>query len=285
MAKGKIVPATKIYVLPNTDGKAYGVFLPDSLSLEYILNHLTDIQDEVERMSLLMILYENLYIGRLAPERFKTMLLNFLPQETNALIQNRALSYLGQIFVLYGDSTDGQIERYLYRAATDPQQDNEYRLLAFRTLLRVFTEESITSALYDVWDAHPTTFAYLPLDEAEYTRLAYELMVRLPDEAPGIRERQRARITNPDRRKAFEFIARGCNPDPNVRNAFFQSLLLPHNRHTEQWVVTAMEYLNHFCTGNTPFAIYARFWNTWKRSGKREISFPHSMAERLPGKP
>lgn len=238
--------AQEVYVLPNSDGKAYGVFLPDSLSLEYILNHLTDIQDEVERMSLLMILYENLYIGRLAPERFKTMLLNFLPQETNALIQNRALSYLGQIFVLYGDSTDGQIERYLYRAATDPQQDNEYRLLAFRTLLRVFTEESITSALYDVWDAHPTTFAYLPLDEAEYTRLAYELMVRLPDEAPGIRERQRARITNPDRRKAFEFIARGCNPDPNVRNAFFQSLLLPHNRHTEPWVVTAMEYLNHF---------------------------------------
>ncbi|HKM31505.1 MAG TPA: M1 family aminopeptidase [Bacteroidales bacterium] len=237
---------TEVYILPNTDGKAYGVFLPDSLSLEYILDHLANIQDEVERMSLLMTLYENTYIGRVSPERFIEALLDFLPQETNALIQNRGFSYLNRMYVLHGHRTDGQTERFLYQAATDPQLDKEYRLLAFRTLLRVFTQESIITVLYDLWDAHPTTFAYLPVGEAEFTRLAYELMVRLPEKAEEIRERQLAHITNPDRRKAFEFIAQGCNPNPDSRDAFFQSLLLAENRHTEPWVVTAMEYLNHF---------------------------------------
>ncbi len=240
------VSDTEVYILPNTDGKAYGVFLPDSLSLEYILHHLADIQDEVERMSLLMTLYENTYMGRVSPERFIETLLDFLPQETNALIQNRALSYLNRMYVLHGHRTDGQTERFLYQAATDPQLDKEYRLLAFRTLLRVFTQEPITSTLYALWDAHPTTFAYLPVGETEFTRLACELMVRLPEKAEEIRARQRARLTNPDRRKAFEFISQGCNPNPDSRDAFFQSLLLAENRHTEPWVVTAMEYLNHF---------------------------------------
>ncbi len=237
---------TEVYILPNTDGKAYGIFLPDSLSLEYILDHLTNIQDEVERMSLLMTLYENTYIGRVSPERFIEALLDFLPQETNALIQSRGFSYLNRIYVLHGHRTDGQTERFLYQAATDPQADKEYRLLAFRTLLRVFTQDPITSTLYALWDAHPTTFAYLPVGETEYTRLACELMVRLPEKAEEIRERQRARLTNADRCKAFEFISQGCNPNPDSRDAFFQSLLLAENRHTEPWVVTAMEYLNHF---------------------------------------
>jgi aminopeptidase N len=243
----------EVYILPNTDGKAYGVFLMDSLSLEYVLTYLGSLPEEAERMSLLMTLYENMYAGNLCETRFINALLAFLPQEKNTLIRNQAFSYLAQTYVRYGHKTDGQTERFLLQTATDTNLNKEYRLLAFRTLSQIFTQAEVVSQLYNFWNTAGSStvqsasgFAGLPAGEEELTKLAYELMVRLPDQAATIREKQRSRIIHPDRRKAFDFISRATDPDPQVRDAFFQSLLEVENRHTEPWVTTAMAYLNHF---------------------------------------
>ena len=44
--------------------------------------------------------------------------------------------------------------------------------------------------------------------------LAYELAIRLPKLQPEIIATQRARITNPDRQREFDYIARGTTPTP-----------------------------------------------------------------------
>ncbi|MDD4033594.1 MAG: M1 family aminopeptidase, partial [Bacteroidales bacterium] len=244
VTKIPLPPGTQ-YILPNTDGNAYGVFLPDSISRTRMLTHLSEIKDPVERMSLLMTLYENMLAGEISGKSFIDALMAFLPSETDNLIRQSALSYLSNAYIHNIQNRDGEAERFLLRIASDLSLNMEYRLLAYRTLSKIFTLPEITSLLYEQWDKG-ASFEDLPAGEPEMTNLAYEIMIRLPEKAGYIKEKQLSRITNPDRRKAFEFIVQATDPDKAVRDSFFQSLLCVENRSVEPWVNTAMAYLNHF---------------------------------------
>ncbi|HNW22989.1 MAG TPA: M1 family aminopeptidase [Bacteroidales bacterium] len=239
------IPPDMKYILPNTDGLAYGMFLPDSLSLYYMLNNLARFEAEETRLSLLMTLYENMLAGNLRADSFINALISYLPAETNNLVRNSALSYLGEAYVRHPTEKDASSEFFLLKTAADTREDKEYRLLAYRTLTGLFTDSLITGQLFEHWD-NGKAFEGLPFGEAEMTSLAYQLMIRLPGEASYIRQKQLERITNPDRRKAFAFIVQATDPDPAVRDTFFQSLLEVENRSVEAWVIPALGYLNHF---------------------------------------
>lgn len=85
----------------------------------------------------------------------------------------------------------------------------------------------------------------LPLAEQDLSTLALHLAVRDVPGATSILDEQAARIDNPDRGARFEFIRNAVDPDPAVRDAFFESLTRPERRAREEWVVTAVRYLNH----------------------------------------
>jgi aminopeptidase N len=243
-AKAPVPPGMK-YILPNTDGLAYGMFLPDSLSMEYMLHNLARFEAEETRLSLLMTLYENMLAGNLSGDAFTQALIRYLPAETNNLVRNSALSYLADATLRYTTGKNVRTEAFLLETAANTKEDKEYRLLAYRTLTGLFTDSLITKRLFEQWD-NGKSFDELPFAETEMTSLAYQLMIRLPEKASYICEKQLERITNPDRRKAFAFITQAVNPDPAARDAFFQSLLEVENRSTEPWVISALGYLNHF---------------------------------------
>ena len=243
-AKAPVPPGMK-YILPNTDGLAYGMFLPDSLSMEYMLHNLARFEAEETRLSLLMTLYENMLAGNLSGDAFTQALIRYLPAETNNLVRNSALSYLADATLRYTTGENVRTEAFLLETAANTKEDKEYRLLTYRTLTGLFTDSLITKRLFEQWD-NGKSFDELPFAETEMTSLAYQLMIRLPEKASYICEKQLERITNPDRRKAFAFIVQAVNPDPAARDAFFQSLLEVENRSTEPWVISALGYLNHF---------------------------------------
>ena len=243
-AKAPVPPGMK-YILPNTDGLAYGMFLPDSLSMEYMLHNLARFEAEETRLSLLMTLYENMLAGNLSGDAFTQALIRYLPAETNNLVRNSALSYLADATLRYTTGENVRTEAFLLETAANTKEDKEYRLLTYRTLTGLFTDSLITKQLFEQWD-NGKSFDELPFAETEMTSLAYQLMIRLPEKASYICEKQLERITNPDRRKAFAFITQAVNPDPAARDAFFQSLLEVENRSTEPWVISALGYLNHF---------------------------------------
>ncbi len=243
-AKAPVPPGMK-YILPNTDGLAYGMFLPDSLSMEYMLHNLARFEAEETRLSLLMTLYENMLAGNLSGDAFTQALIRYLPAETNNLVRNSALSYLADATLRYTTGENVRTEAFLLETAANTKEDKEYRLLAYRILTGLFTDSLITKRLFEQWD-NGKSFDELPFAETEMTSLAYQLMIRLPEKASYICEKQLERITNPDRRKAFAFITQAVNPDPAARDAFFQSLLEVENRSTEPWVISALGYLNHF---------------------------------------
>ena len=243
-AKAPVPPGMK-YILPNTDGLAYGMFLPDSLSMEYMLHNLARFEAEETRLSLLMTLYENMLAGNISGDAFTQALIRYLPAETNNLVRNSALSYLADATLRYTTGENVRTEAFLLETAANTKEDKEYRLLTYRTLTGLFTDSLITKRLFEQWD-NGKSFDELPFAETEMTSLAYQLMIRLPEKASYICEKQLERITNPDRRKAFAFITQAVNPDPAARDAFFQSLLEVENRSTEPWVISALGYLNHF---------------------------------------
>ena len=60
-----------------------------------------------------------------------------------------------------------------------------------------------------------------------------------------ILDKQRSRISNPDRIREFDFVSRGASSSIQQRRALFESLLLPENRVVEPWVGSALSLLNH----------------------------------------
>jgi aminopeptidase N len=95
--------------------------------------------------------------------------------------------------------------------------------------------------LYGVWERkeHPL------LSERDYTNLAYELALHLPEKHEAIVETQRARIVNPDRIREFDFVAQALTPDTVAMDALFAALLKAENRRIEPWAEKALTYLNH----------------------------------------
>ena len=83
------------------------------------------------------------------------------------------------------------------------------------------------------------------LNERDYMTMAYELALHRPERYENIRETQRDRITNPDRKRQFDFIIQAVTPDTLQMDTFFQSLLKAENRCIEPWAASALTYLNH----------------------------------------
>ena len=64
------VPLDTKAILPNTDERGYGLFIPDEQSRTWLLAHWQEITDDTARQSLLMLLYEN-YQHRIITDKEK----------------------------------------------------------------------------------------------------------------------------------------------------------------------------------------------------------------------
>lgn len=53
------LPFTPTHILPNTDGRGYGLLVPDSNSLHWLLEHWQEIENETTRQAVLIMMHEN----------------------------------------------------------------------------------------------------------------------------------------------------------------------------------------------------------------------------------
>ena len=232
-----------VYCLPNIDGRAYGYFEIDDDDASYIYGHIGGYEED-SRMSLLMTLYDNVWRSKISAEDFVGWAAGALRTETNPLILSSLVSYAGSAISLPdGAGAADRLADALRSTAADPAQDHELRLTAFRQLYAI-ERGSHTDELYGIW-AGCSPYPGLTLGESDYTSMAYQLMVRMPDKASEIRAVQAERISNPDRRESFEYVSRAAAADAAERDAFFESLLDPQGRRVEARVRTALALLNH----------------------------------------
>lgn len=237
------VPSDVEYVIPNTDGKGYGYFALDRRTAEYCLNHLTTFADPVARLSVIMTLNENRLNGHLSADDFTAALLAHLQTEQEALIFTAALGYVKDACLRSQMGRNPATEQALL-ALVDSRSEPALKQAAFRALLDVWTLPRTTAEIYRMWD-RGTAPSGLVLDERDRMKMAYELAVRMPQQAEELLEKQAARIGNPDRRREFLFVSQAVSPSAAVRDSLFNSLLIAANRRMEPWVAQMVYYLNH----------------------------------------
>ncbi|CCZ07914.1 M1 family aminopeptidase [uncultured Culturomica sp.] len=233
------------YILPGYAGKGYGYFRPDTATLKWCLGHIREFTDPLARMSAVMILNENRIQGQVQPADFLNALLTCLPFEENPLLYSSLVSYVVSTVrnSVVSEKDIRRTEEVLLGLSRKGEQ-GEQRLGAFRALLNIFRTPECTAEVYRIWEKQKP-FEALLLSEADYRKMAYELAVRLPEKAREIIAVQENRITNPDRQREFQYIARAVNPEETVRDSLFRSLLKAENRRIEPWTCSVLRYLNH----------------------------------------
>ena len=231
------VPMGTEAILPNTDGRGYGLFIPDEESKEWLLEHWQETVDDTSRQALLMLLYENYQARLITDHEWLDAIWNGLYTEKNVLIASTLCGYLGEPMRKAGnDEKEQQLWEW-----TEKHPLASCRLQLLRSLISNARSSESIERLYRLWEkqTHPL------LNERDYMSLAYELAIRMPEKYPSIIQTQRERISNPDRVRQFDFIAQAMTPDTVQMDAFFQSLLKAENRRIEPWAASALAYLNH----------------------------------------
>ena len=231
------LPEDTEYIIANSCGRGYGLFLLSDEDLASLMQHWPTIKDDTARQATVMNLYENYLAGNISNDDMLATLLSGLSTERNPLIASTIVSYIAEPLAT-GDHPDTEL------ALLDEAENhslNSCRQQLLRMLMQVATCDGVTAYLYDIWRAanHPL------LNVNDYMTLAYELSLRLPERYEELVATQRGRITDPDRLRRFDYIVRAVNPNKAERDALFEALLEPENRRIEPWAASALAYLNH----------------------------------------
>ena len=231
------VPLGTQAILPNTDGRGYGLFIPDEESKAWMLAHWQETSDDTARQSLLMSLYENYQHRLISDKEWMEALMNGLKSEKNVLIASTLCGYLGEPLQKSGNETwEEEIWKW-----SENHPLTSCRLQLIRCLISNARAPKSIERLYQLWEKQSQPM----LNERDYMTLSYELSLHRPEKYESIRNTQRERITNPDRKRQFDFIVQAVTPDTLQMDAFFQSLMKAENRRIEPWAASALAYLNH----------------------------------------
>lgn len=242
----------EMVIIPNSDARGYGFFKIDSSNgvndlWKSLKDHNTKSDaDEVLRASVLMTLYENMRSGDILPSSFVHELLKYIEREENEILFNLALKYLVESCRCYYDLSEefiGEVEASLWKMVSR-HKNRKFRLLALRSYISVAYTETAMEKLYIIWNSQKAP-AGCTLGERDYTSISYKLAIFFDENSKMILDKQRARISNPDRIREFDFVSRCASNSIEQRQALFESLLLPENRVVEPWVGSALSLLNH----------------------------------------
>lgn len=234
------------HITPNVCGRGYALFALPEQDIHYLLTTLSEIDDDLAREATLINLHELYKWGDIDAEAWLSALVHTLNAERNFLIASTLCDYLAEPLITHPNAT---IESQLWHATTSHPITSLRRKLA-TTLAHCATSQPTIDSLYSLWQSNGATWlsaddTFTPLGDGDAMTLAYELAIRLPELQPEIIATQRARITNPDRLREFDYISRGTTPNTAELDALFTLLLEPSERRTEPWAAALLKLLNH----------------------------------------
>ena len=237
-----------LFVLPSGAGLGYGLFILDTASREYLLEHIEAIEDPLTRGSAWVTLWENMLESHVAAGAFLDAAVRALVTETDEQNIQRVLAYTTRAFWVHLDAGERArrapaLEAALWagigRASTSSAKSAWFS--AFRDV--ALTPASLAS-IEALW-RRDDRIAGLTLAETDEIVMALELAVR---EVPAWREilqTQHDRTQNPDRKIRFAFVMPALSADPVVREDAFARLRQADSRRREPWVIESLAYLNH----------------------------------------
>ncbi|WP_433834819.1 M1 family metallopeptidase [Flavobacterium anhuiense] len=231
-------------IIYNYNGFGYGVFPLDGNKLNYIAS----LKDEVARASAYSNLYENTLIGNIAPNQAFDCFLKGIQSEENELVLRIASNNLNTIYWrFFKEKQQSKVQKQLIAILYDRLQANlssNIKKTLFGLFSSVAYSDSAKASLYKIWNRE-ISISGLKLNEDDYTNMAMNLAIFKHPKADEILETTRNSISNPDKKKRFEFLLPSLSKDVSVRNAFIESLKDDANREKESWVSVGLANVNH----------------------------------------
>lgn len=266
-------------IIPNCYGKTYGYWKLDTISQNYILTHLVDLNNDVMRLASIINLYESVLNGDLNPHRFMKSIIDYLPYESNNLIYNTSINYFKNIAYAYLPLSF-DMEETLWEIVMNEKR-RDFKIIAFETYLSLFSSQKSINRVYALWDRQSKLFG-IEITERNEINMAYQLAIRQPEKFKYIGETQLERIKNKDRRHEFAYIYRAVHPDIVQRDSLFELLLNPEERVIEPWCNAALHLLNHPLRQNDALKyIYPALLELTEIQETGDIFFPKSWLQAL----
>tara|TARA_R110002020_G_scaffold303939_2_gene519458 strand:- start:75252 stop:77819 length:2568 start_codon:yes stop_codon:yes gene_type:complete len=240
-AEGLPKPKSIIY---NYDGMGYGVFPLE----ENTLMQIPQIEDDVARAYSYINSYEKTLNGGVTPLADFKMLEEGLQSEKNEflinLISGETRSMFWQ-FLSENERSEQQkgLEDLLYNQLQSSLKPNVKKTI-FNLFSSVAYSEEGREKLYKIWKKD-TKIADLRLNEDDFTAMAMNLTVYQHPKTDQILKQTEDSISNPDKKKRFQFLLPALSNDENVRDEFFDSFKDEKNREKESWVLSAANLINH----------------------------------------
>jgi len=235
-------------ILPNGAGIEYGLFHPDSRSLELMLAAGMGLPEPVSRGTIWLTLWDAMLEGDIGPDRLLAAGVEAVPREPEEQLVFRILTDLSQAFWRFLPAR-GRVEwgPRLESAIWSAMQNSDSatrRATLFQAYVEITTTAEGTARLARLWSG-TEGIPGLTLSEKDRIGLARALALREAEGWRQILDDQARQIENPDRRAEFLFLLPSLDADPQVRANFFDSLRSPANRTREPWVLEGLENLHH----------------------------------------
>jgi aminopeptidase N len=237
------------WILPNSDGKGYGTFYPDSLSLQNLLSIDIYLKDNLNRASWFVMLGELFMNGKVDADKYYSYIVSNLARETEPQIRQFLLSNIELVWWKFftksqREANSKHIESSIFQLLHSAEIKDDERKPLFWSFIRVAQSNEAQKYIFDVW-SNQIQVKGIKLDESDFMTLAFELAVRDYGNVDSMLMAQELRIKNSDRLAKFRFMKKAVSPTSDARDAFFSSLSKPENRRPEPWVTEALHYLHH----------------------------------------
>ncbi|MCX2477836.1 M1 family aminopeptidase [Pedobacter sp. MC2016-15] len=231
-------------ILFNSAGDGYGEWPVD----QRLPEQLYSLQKPLHRATAYISLYEQMLSGKaISPARLITVFGKSLENEQEELNIRLLSNYLSTLYWQLSSpaqrkALSGTLENQIWTALLKQKSSNNKKHL-FKAYQDIFMSAEARKRIYQIWDSQLPP-AGIVFSEDDYTSMAFALALR-DDADPALLAVQNARITNPDRKRRFEFIVPAVSGDKLKRDNFFNSLKSLPNRAKESNVLAALYYLHH----------------------------------------
>ena len=236
------------YILPNASGKGYGYFKLDAATNEYLSEHISSFDSELQRAAIWINLWENLLHHNITPLQFHKAIVKHLPKETNAQCINLVTGYLRTNYWRFltprQRESHGRETEVLIWTLMKSAERKDIKSTFFKTYRSLAINQAALDKLYNVWKGD-RQIDNLSLSTDDRINLAYELMLKNPGTRDTLKSLQLERIKDEEKQREFEFVSRALAGKQEQRDAFFSELLEEKNREKEPWVNQALHYLHH----------------------------------------
>ena len=244
LVRNPLLRGSDYMLIPNSDGKGYGIFTTDTASQSRLLHAVASDSlpalTPAGKLAFWMNLHENWLAKRIGDREWVECLVGTIGKEKEPQTASMLAGYLGGTLSYLSDSLKREVEREML-TLMDTHPVASCRTALLRNLIYNATSPAACERMLSIWEEGKSPL----LNENDFMRMAYELAIRYPERWEEIISTQRGRLENPDRVARFDFISPAVNPDGKERDKVFARLLTPEGRQIEPWAETALSLLNH----------------------------------------